>query len=206
MPTPRSGPAVTRGRPEKREQTRARILDAARAMLAQGEPVAATTVGAVAKAAGVSRATFYLYFPGKFELLDALLGELFEAWTPISMAVLESADASPERVRELVDAVIDRWSERAGVLAGFIELAEYDAQVRASWTAAIGEVGTAIEGWLVLVRPDLAPTSRAALAATLAWSAERALHQLLTDDPASKRTVSDGLTELVCSVARPPQA
>ncbi|MDQ3663356.1 MAG: TetR/AcrR family transcriptional regulator, partial [Actinomycetota bacterium] len=54
-----------------RPQTRARILEAARAMFEEfGYHDAG--LGAVAKRAGVSRQAIYLHFPSKAELLTAL--------------------------------------------------------------------------------------------------------------------------------------
>lgn len=186
----------------RRAATRSRILSAARELLSAGEPMAVMTVARVAEAAGVSRATFYLHFPDKHELTDALAQELFAQWTPIADPLLAEAAPTREQLRGVVDAVVALWREHAGTLAGLIEVAEYDADARRSWRRAIDEVAETIAQWLSVVRPDLPPSGARTLARVIAWSAERSLHQLLTDEPADDHVVAEALTELVWAVGR----
>lgn len=61
----------------RRDRTRARLLDAAMAIIARGG-VEAASVDAVVAAAGVARGTFYNYFPTTSALVHALLGRLTE--------------------------------------------------------------------------------------------------------------------------------
>lgn len=64
--------STTLGRRElNKQQTRARLLDAARVLFA-ARGVLGTTVEEIADQAGVSRATFFNYFPAKDDLLGAL--------------------------------------------------------------------------------------------------------------------------------------
>lgn len=187
---------------DRRAATREKILVAARELLAAGEPMAVMTVGRVAQAAGVSRATFYLHFPDKRELTDALARELFAQWTPIAGPLLTDAAPSRERIAAAVAAVVAAWREHAGTLAGLIEVAEYDADARRSWHAAIDEIAATITEWLAAVRSDLPAEQAALLAQVLAWGGERSLHQLMRDDPATDAQLAQALTELVWSVAR----
>jgi AcrR family transcriptional regulator len=186
---------------DRRAATRDRILVAARALLAAGEPMAVTTVAQVAKRAGVSRATFYLHFVDKRELLDALAQDLFEQWTPITGPLLAKPDPSADELATVVEAVVAAWREHVGTLAGLIEVAEYDADARRSWTATIDGVADTIAQWLALVRTDLSPAEAGLLARVIAWGAERSLHQLMTEDPAADPALAAALTELVSSVA-----
>ncbi|MDO9355696.1 MAG: helix-turn-helix domain-containing protein [Solirubrobacteraceae bacterium] len=185
---------------DRRAATRARILGAARELLSAGEPMAVMTVGRVAEAAGVSRATFYLYFPDKRELTDALTQELFAQWTPISGSLLAEPDRSKDEVLELIRSVVRAWREHAGPLAGLIEVAEYDADARRSWRTMIEGVAASIGTWLAAVRTDLDDDARQALAEVLAWGAERSLHQMQPQDAAGDERLAGALTELVWSV------
>ncbi len=185
---------------DRRAATRARILEAAGEMLAAGEPLAVMTVGRVAQAAGVSRATFYLHFPDKRELIDALTEQLFAEWTPISGPLLAAPVRSRDELLAVVRAVVGAWRAHAGALAGLIEVGEYDADARSSWRAKIDQVASTIAEWLASVRPDLDADQARALAEVLAWGAERSLHQLLTDDPGEDERLAGALTELVWSV------
>lgn len=186
---------------DRRAATRAKILAAARELLAAGEPMAVMTVARVAQEAGVSRATFYLHFPDKRELTDALARDLFAQWTPIAGPLMTDAKPTRERIAGAVSAVVAAWREHAGTLAGLIEVAEYDADARRSWRAAIDEVASTIAGWLAVVRSDLSPERAGLLAQVIAWGAERSLHQLMQDDPATDVPLAEALTELVWSVA-----
>src|SRR3546814_12720656 len=64
-------------RERNKARTRAAILEAARAGFAS-RGVAATTMGDIAEAAQVSRATLFNYLTGKAEILDHLVAERSE--------------------------------------------------------------------------------------------------------------------------------
>lgn len=59
----------------KAQQTRRRLMDAAETLLSQTE-YAKVRVADIAKAAGVSVGTFYIYFPTKADIVVALLYEI----------------------------------------------------------------------------------------------------------------------------------
>ena len=59
-------------------ERRTQILDAARSILAE-KGFEATTVSEVVAKAGVAQGTFYLYFPSKASLVEALCEEMFTA-------------------------------------------------------------------------------------------------------------------------------
>jgi AcrR family transcriptional regulator len=185
---------------ERRAVTRARILDAARQLLTDGEPLAVMTVGRVVEAAGVSRATFYLHFPDKRQLIDDLAREVLADWQPIAGTLLAEEHPTRDQIGALAQVVVARWRVHSGTLAGLIEVAGYDEDARRSWRAAIDEVAGTIAAWLALVRPDLSLERAQLLAQVLAWAGERSLHQLLTKEPADDGAVAEALTELVWSV------
>ncbi|MBJ7469976.1 MAG: TetR/AcrR family transcriptional regulator [Solirubrobacteraceae bacterium] len=189
---------------DRRAATRIRILAAARDLLSAGEPMAVMTVARVAQQAGVSRATFYLHFPDKRQLIDELARDLFAQWTPISSPMLLEPAPTRDQIAEVVSAVVVAWRHHAGALAGLIEVAEYDTDARSSWRAAIGQVAATIEAWLLVVRPDLTAQETRPLAEVIAWAAERSLHQMLTEDAGSDGPLVSALAELVWSVGRIP--
>ena len=78
-PAPRRGaaarPTERRSiREEHRELTRKRIITAARSLFVDKNYIA-TTIDDIAEAAGIGRATFYLHFQSKDEVLQAVLDE-----------------------------------------------------------------------------------------------------------------------------------
>jgi AcrR family transcriptional regulator len=97
--------AETKDRPrfgEKRE----RIIAAAGPVLEE-VGLQGATVGAIAKAAGLDRATVYYYFPDKFALFRAAihegLGEMFEALDAVAAETGPAADRLRHAVRVVMD-------------------------------------------------------------------------------------------------------
>jgi AcrR family transcriptional regulator len=108
------------GRANQKRRTRAMIVSAGRELVSSG---AAVTMPAVAKAAGVSEATAYRYFPDLTSLLGEVLSGLWHSPT-------ETLDAATDSV----DPV-----ERVGVATGILlrEVLAYQGAVRATIAATI---------------------------------------------------------------------
>ncbi|MFC9518692.1 TetR/AcrR family transcriptional regulator [Nocardiaceae bacterium NPDC056970] len=72
----RAGRPVRRGtlREEQKRATRAKLVAAARNQF-ESRGYAAVTVDEIASEVGCSRATFYVHFPGKLEILEAISAE-----------------------------------------------------------------------------------------------------------------------------------
>lgn len=88
---------MTVGRREKnKQQTRDRLLSAARELLATRGSEA--TVEEIAERAEVSRATFFNYFPSKDALIDALYAELMELFGEVVDAMLDERLSTYDRV------------------------------------------------------------------------------------------------------------
>jgi AcrR family transcriptional regulator len=82
-------------RQEQIDESRQRVIDAARALLAEASSYSTFTVDAVAKKADVARATVYYQFESKTGLLEALCDALAEAG---QMSDLASAFMNPDPV------------------------------------------------------------------------------------------------------------
>jgi AcrR family transcriptional regulator len=80
------------------DENRRRVLDAARALLAESNTYTAFTVDAVAKRADVARATVYYQFGSKTGILEALCDALAEEG---NIADLANAFTEPEPLRAL---------------------------------------------------------------------------------------------------------
>lgn len=185
---------------DRRAATKTKVLDAARTLLASGESMAATTVGAVVAEAGISRATFYLHFDGKRGLIDELIAEAFASWNQLSGPMLSSA---PDRavLAAVIDSIVATWVANGPVLSALIEIAEYDAETEAAWAAKIDDIAGTVDRWLAVTRSDLPDAQRRAVAQVVAWGAERSLHRMLTEEPSSQQEVGAALTEVVWAVA-----
>jgi len=91
--------------------TRNALLEATKQLLAEETSVAALSVDRIVAAAGMSRATFYLHFKDKTELVAALAEEQV-AWRD---EIGAEALADPEMDRAALDAmlrdIVARWVE-----------------------------------------------------------------------------------------------
>ncbi|GAB10506.1 putative TetR family transcriptional regulator [Gordonia araii NBRC 100433] len=91
---------------ERSRATRERLLDATVEMLA-AQGWSATTVAAVAEAAGVSRGAAQHHFPTRESLITAVMEEMFESMTSgASMAITEFPDDHDARVAAVVDKAV----------------------------------------------------------------------------------------------------
>ncbi|GAC56514.1 putative TetR family transcriptional regulator [Gordonia hirsuta DSM 44140 = NBRC 16056] len=88
---------------ERSRQTRERLLAVTVDMLAHSG-WSATTVTAVAEAAGVSRGAAQHHFPAREDLITAVLEEMFTEMTAEAAQTLDNLPDGPERI----DLVVDR--------------------------------------------------------------------------------------------------
>jgi len=89
---------------QMRQQSRERILAAARKLFAE-KGYFNCTVSDIVKAAEMSQGNLYWYFPGKEELLKAVLAEGFERVE----TVLVEANAYPAPTQEKVERLVDSY-------------------------------------------------------------------------------------------------
>lgn len=183
---------------ERRAATAGEILAATRRLLEQGEPVSGLSVERIAAEAGVSRATFYLHFPDKLDLISQLADQLFswrdEGW----VGALADPELDLATFEGFMRDVVSRWSENRALLAAIIELAEYDPRIQQAWRGAIGEVAArAAEQFELHWKGSSArPSDPAMIAEVFAWMFERCCHQIARD-PAREDAVVTAMSEII---------
>src|SRR5215471_11297315 len=107
-------PSITRNtqssRARRREEIRDRLRTAAEELMASGESYTELSVERIVREAGISRATFYVYFEDKGDLLRALAEDFIERIL-VAAAVWWTlpADADKPRLRAAMQAIFDAY-------------------------------------------------------------------------------------------------
>jgi TetR/AcrR family transcriptional regulator, ethionamide resistance regulator len=184
-------PSITRKpqakRQERREQIERRLLDATERLMRDGASFTELSVDRLSTEAGMSRASFYIYFEDKGDLLRRLAGQVFgdladsaELWWGVAWR----HDAND--VRAAMAGIVASYRRHQPVLVALNEMAGYDPLVAATYR----ELLTGISGRLTQViengqsdgsiRREL---PAATTASALSWMVERACQQNLPNSP-----------------------
>jgi AcrR family transcriptional regulator len=132
-------------RQDQIDENRRRVVDAAHALLAESTTYTAFTVDAVAKRAGVARATVYYQFGSKTGILEALCDALAETGR---MADLANAFTEPDPLQALARFIVvfgRFWSSDRLVTRRLRALAALDPDVGAVITARDDRNRTGLE-------------------------------------------------------------
>jgi AcrR family transcriptional regulator len=119
-----------------RDETRARIVAAARAMIAAPEGIRSFTIDAVARHAGVARMTIYYQFASKRGLIDAV----FDSLAIVRYGVMRLVDAmafpDPEAMlASFVATFAEVWQADRLVIRRLKSLAGLDPEFADVWNA-----------------------------------------------------------------------
>jgi AcrR family transcriptional regulator len=199
-------PSVTRrpqaNRQERRERIERQLLDATERLMADGTSFTELSVDRLATEAGISRASFYIYFEDKGHLLRRLTGQVFgdladagERW----WSVAQRRDARD--VLAAMSGIVASYRQHQPLLVALNEMAGYDPQVGATYreilTAISGRVAAVIEVGQGdgVIRLEV---SAATAASALTWMVERTCQQNLPGRPPSyDAELADTLTQIV---------
>lgn len=198
--------SVTRKPPTSRQQRRGeierRLLDATERLMGEGASFTELSVDRLATEAGMSRASFYIYFEDKGHLLRQLAGQVFgdladgaQRWWGVA------SRRDPDDVRAAMAAIIASYRRHQPLLIALSEMAGYDPLVAATYrellTSISGRVARVIEDGQAhgSIRRAL-PV--AATASALTWMVERSCQQDLPGrDAAYDAELATALTEIV---------
>jgi AcrR family transcriptional regulator len=116
-------------RREQIDESRQRIIDAARSLLAEADRYTAFTIDAVARRADVARATIYYQFDSKTGLLEALCDALAEAGRLSELATTFTNSDPLGALRGFVAAFGRFWATDRLVMRRLRALAALDPEV-----------------------------------------------------------------------------
>jgi AcrR family transcriptional regulator len=185
MPSVTRKPQVTRQ--QRREQMERRLLDATERLMRDGASFTELSVDRLSTEAGISRASFYIYFEDKGHLLRSLAAQVFgdladdaQRWWGVA------GRHNPDDVRAAMDGIIASYRRHQPVLIALNEMAAYDLATGQTYrdllTAISQRMARVIEDGQAdgSIRPEL---SAATAASALVWMVERACQQNLPANP-----------------------
>jgi len=185
------------------------VVSALEKLLNQGESFTALSIEQIAKNAGIARATFYLHFRNKGELVGQLMKRVGKE---MRNAAKDSVADRTYPVREdflqfMKNAIDVKYRHRAAIRA-IVETASYDPDVAQVYQAFMEQmVGDTRQFIAKLQATGRAhPDVSLELADVLTWAAERCCNQLLKDGDslATRHKLAQSLTHVVWnSIAAP---
>jgi len=199
-------PSVTRkpqaNRKQRREQMEQRLLDATERLMSDGTSFTELSVDRLSTEAGISRASFYIYFEDKGHLLRRLTSEVFaelasagERWWGVA------GRRNPDDVRAAMAGIIASFRRHQPVLVALNEMAGYDPATARTYRELLieisGRVTQVVEDGQAdgSIRPEL---PAATTASALTWMVERSCQQNLPAKPPDyDAELAETLTEIV---------
>jgi AcrR family transcriptional regulator len=198
-------PSVTRKpqakRQERREQIERQLLDATERLMADGTSFTELSVDRLATEAGISRASFYIYFEDKGHLLRNLAGQVFadlseagERW----WGVAERHD--PADAKAALAGIVAGYRQHQPLLVALNEMAAYDPLVGSTYQEILSAISARFAAVIErgqadgVIRRELSP---ATAASSITWMVERACQQNLPGSPSSFDTeLAETLTQI----------
>ena len=199
-------PSVTRRpqakRQERREQIERQLLDATERLMGAGASFTELSVDRLATEAGISRASFYIYFEDKGDLLRRLTGQVFGDLSDGAArwwSVAQRRD--PADARAAMTAIIASYRLHQPLLVALNEMSAYDPLVGATYTEILAGISARVAAIIVQgqadgsIRRELPPDPTAT---SLTWMVERSCQQNLPGRPASyDAELASALTQIV---------
>jgi AcrR family transcriptional regulator len=123
------------GAPRDRGATEWQIMDATTRVL-ERVPFHDLSISRVCKEAGVSRPTFYNYFPSKFAVINELLAVVLEEMIAATLPFLDRdhAEAPMDALRAGIEAATDVWVEHRLLLRVVSDHWNYVPELHEAWS------------------------------------------------------------------------
>jgi AcrR family transcriptional regulator len=196
--TPRTSPTL---RKQRRDELRRRLLEATETLMRDGASFTELGVERLAVAAGASRATFYVYFKDKSQLLqdfaEQVLTEIADA---VQQLWQQSGPSGLDDMRHAVRGVIASYRKHQQILTAVMELAHYTPEIDEVYRRLIERNAGYSRDFLD--RGQAAGRIReldsAETALVITWMVERCCYQMLRDaPPEADRKLADTLTQMI---------
>ena len=178
-----------------------RLLQATEHLISEGATFTELSVERLTAQAGISRATFYIYFQDKGDLVRRLAQTVMAELQEASRRWWEVADKAVRAdLHDTLGAIVAVYRRHEAVFAALVETATYDADVAQEYHALMQGIVDATRA--VIERGQAAgvmrPVAPAETASVLAWMVERSCYQLLRNtDTANDAQIAEALTDVI---------
>ena len=189
-------------RARRRERVTARLLMIVEQLLEEQDSYSELTVEEIIARDGMARSTFYSYFDDKADLIIALGESAMHEIIAGAQAIWRlPADATRDQVAGAVEQTIETYLPHTRLMNALVEVAAYDARVRARFDGGYAEAQRAAEQHIRagqragFIRAELHPDEAAGW---LTWMAERGMTQLVQHaTPAKRRRLAETFTSIL---------
>ena len=204
MPSVTRKPQANReqDRQQRREQLEHRLLDATERLMRDGATFTELSVDRLATEAGISRASFYIYFEDKGHLLRRLAGQVFGELAASAERWWGAAGQhNPDDLRAALAGIVEIYRRHQAVLAALNEMAAYDPTMAQSYRDLLAGITRQLIRVIEDGQTDGSVRSElpaATTASALTWMVERVCQQNLPAEPPGYDTeLVAALTEIV---------
>jgi AcrR family transcriptional regulator len=181
-----------------------RLVDAFERLLSRGENFTTISVEALAREAGMARATFYLHFRNKGQLVShAMQAVQLQLKASARARLKKSGSYGRAEFQAFMREVVDILFQHRHAIWAMNEVSAYDPQVQAVFAEFMDQRTREIQRTFdQLARQGTAhPAAHAGLAQMLAWTIERSFCKMLNEQstPQERAALADMLTHIIWS-------
>jgi AcrR family transcriptional regulator len=189
-------------RKERRIALERRLLAATEKLMVEEKVAfAELSVDRLATAAGISRASFYIYFEDKGHLLRRLAEQVFAEVADAARNWWQAAERNnPEDLRVAMKAILATYRQHQLILSAVVEAASYDEGVADVFNGLIDGIRDATREILERGQASgaIRPMPTAEVAGALTWMVERVCYQMVrASSPDNDDALAAALTQIV---------
>lgn len=200
MPSVTRKPQVAR-KQQRREELGLQLLRATEQLMGEGLAFTEISVDRLASEAGISRATFYVYFEDKAQLLKQFAREIGTAFNRAAAGWWGVVDErNSAQLQGALAGVAELYRTHRSVIRAVGEMSAYDPDIDQFYRGIMDEITEPLVG--IIERGQASGAISSAIpgretAAALTWMVERTCQQLLRDDSADEGVVVTAMTEVI---------
>jgi TetR/AcrR family transcriptional regulator, ethionamide resistance regulator len=189
-------------RQQRREQIEGKLLAATERLMRDGARFTELSVDRLASEAGISRATFYIYFEDKGQLLRQMAHQVFGELEDAAARWWQVVNRhDPTDLHTAITLIIAGYRRHQVVVGALNEMATYDPMVAATYRELLVGISDNLARMIRdgqahgSMRHELRP---GAAASALTWMVERACHQNLPyQPPSADDELAAALTQII---------